>query len=156
MDSDILSIVCSYLEWNEFLDIKDSFSLNFNIYVKNCGYIPTLYEICNKKKEYLEIAQYVFKNEENHSTFILTEATTNNHINIVKYLCNNDLYNKNNICICKYIKIASKNGNLELVKYFYDMGESKNCLKHCLEYARMYSHMDIYKFLHNKIYNVCF
>lgn len=164
INKDILLLIFSYLEWQEFCNINKTnliLQITLKEYIKVCPKIPTIDEVCSNKKEYLEIIKILlefYNNKKNknfeeinkNKNFIkirtLEKATQNNHINIVKYLCNNKNISLK-ISICNSMRIASQEGYLEIVKFLH----SKNacCISSSIELARMSGHTDVYEYLCN-------
>ena len=147
INKDILLLIFSYLEWQEFCDMKEKIchQISLKEYIKICCKIPTIDEICSEEKEYLEIIKILYdKNFVKIRT--LEKATRKNHINIVKFLCNNKNISPK-ISICNSMRIASSEGHLEIVKFLH----SKNacCISSSIELARMGGHKDVYNYLIN-------
>lgn len=91
--------------------------LRFNIFFKNYQKDDIIgINVCNEKKEYVEIIEYLLSNEFRYNWHMLRNAIKNGHLNILKLL--HSLHIEIN---SSDIMIACEYGNIYIVKFLHSV-----------------------------------
>ncbi len=144
LPSDLVYECLNFLDSIEYYEMCKyvGIPLKFNLFFKNYQKDDIIaVNVCNEKKEYVEIIEYLLSNEFRYNWYMLRNTIKNGHLNILKLLHSLHIkFNHNDITLaCEY-------GNIYVVKFLYSVvGIPLSDFE--LWVACKYGHFDIIKYI---------